>query len=674
MIVLVQAMALSLLMQSYAYPISVSILACIAIVAPKRNWLISLPGDRWTLLLGALFFTKFYFAPRQMPFDSQFIFSSFAYELAAFCLALELLLLYRKENKQKIPIWFLASAVIGLVFSGNIRLNHTQRITMLLVVQAFLFFSMLFAMKSRHEVKTPRQFSNRWRNSVMLFVIVVAGTLGTTTAVQLHRHERALEQMLSVYLEIGDRGPARCGFSNRGGLSDVSSWREFDGETLALRVESDSIPGYLRGKAFNEFSLDRWTLTRPSERLMEQSIESLPEEVRASISDAEHFYLVAKELPEESRKLKIWPVDNETAGHCFAPLESVALISRSRPIAVDPSRVLTRPSEQKVVSYTILANASAEQPQKTSFDDFLQVPELDERVTAIAEELYDNSLTARQKMKVTEEFFRDNFLYRKGVMIPRNEDRLGYFLDRRVAAHCEYFATATTILLRLSGVPARYVTGFYVQEQNTFDGSWIARRKHAHAWVEAYDDKTQKWVTVESTPSEGLPALTAVDPWMQRREMAAHFFRKIQEEMSAGNYLQAFWTLAQPLLWLLAFIGLAIGLVWALKRKPPVQVLKSISYQEFHKELVAQREKMDVVVLQYGFERRLDETTSQFANRIRESEDSQFSELFGAWYGDYSDCRFRPGYSEVQIAKLRDQRMWIQNQMKQQRKGVTSSV
>ena len=38
------------------------------------------------------------------------------------------------------------------------------------------------------------------------------------------------------------------------------------------------------------------------------------------------------------------------------------------------------------------------------------------------------------------------------------------FLNRSRAGHCEYFATATVLLLRAAGIPARYATGYSVQE------------------------------------------------------------------------------------------------------------------------------------------------------------------------------------------------------------------
>jgi len=54
-------------------------------------------------------------------------------------------------------------------------------------------------------------------------------------------------------------------------------------------------------------------------------------------------------------------------------------------------------------------------------------------------------------------------------------------------------------LLREAGIPARYATGFSVQEQ-TGSGDYVVRERHAHAWVRAWMDG--KWVDIDTTPPQ----------------------------------------------------------------------------------------------------------------------------------------------------------------------------
>ncbi len=62
-------------------------------------------------------------------------------------------------------------------------------------------------------------------------------------------------------------------------------------------------------------------------------------------------------------------------------------------------------------------------------------------------------------------------------------DPVSSFLLEGRAAHCEYFASAATILLRCMNVPTRYVIGYYAHES---DGAHLTtvRLRDAHAWAE----------------------------------------------------------------------------------------------------------------------------------------------------------------------------------------------
>ncbi len=82
------------------------------------------------------------------------------------------------------------------------------------------------------------------------------------------------------------------------------------------------------------------------------------------------------------------------------------------------------------------------------------------------------------------------------------ETPLSSFLTETRAAHCEYFASATVLMLRHLGVPARYVVGYSIQEWNDRLGMYIVRERHAHAWATAFVDG--EWVVVDTTPSQWL--------------------------------------------------------------------------------------------------------------------------------------------------------------------------
>ena len=77
-------------------------------------------------------------------------------------------------------------------------------------------------------------------------------------------------------------------------------------------------------------------------------------------------------------------------------------------------------------------------------------------------------------------------------------DRRARDLLETRAGHCEYFATATALLLREAGVPTRYAIGYAVPEDDR-GGTHLVRARHAHAWTLAYADGA--WRDVDTTPA-----------------------------------------------------------------------------------------------------------------------------------------------------------------------------
>ena len=81
---------------------------------------------------------------------------------------------------------------------------------------------------------------------------------------------------------------------------------------------------------------------------------------------------------------------------------------------------------------------------------------------------------------------------------PAGEDFIDYFLFEQEEGYCVHFASAATMLFRMSGIPARYVEGY------TVDGleagvKTVVMDTQAHAWCEIYISGFG-WVTVDATP------------------------------------------------------------------------------------------------------------------------------------------------------------------------------
>jgi len=99
------------------------------------------------------------------------------------------------------------------------------------------------------------------------------------------------------------------------------------------------------------------------------------------------------------------------------------------------------------------------------------------------------------------QFFYEHFRY-SVVLDPHNAASMPLqdFLERSRAGHCEYFATATVLLLRQAGIPARYTTGYSVRERGLGDHEYVVRKRHAHAWALAHVDG--QWLDIDTTPPD----------------------------------------------------------------------------------------------------------------------------------------------------------------------------
>jgi hypothetical protein len=101
------------------------------------------------------------------------------------------------------------------------------------------------------------------------------------------------------------------------------------------------------------------------------------------------------------------------------------------------------------------------------------------------------------------------------------------FLRQTRSGHCEYFATATALLLRAAGVPTRYAVGYSVGEQR--GKRWIARGRDAHAWCLAHVEG--RWEEVDTTPGS----------WREREAAGVGRGEGLRDAFSEAWYRFALW-------------------------------------------------------------------------------------------------------------------------------------
>jgi protein-glutamine gamma-glutamyltransferase len=131
---------------------------------------------------------------------------------------------------------------------------------------------------------------------------------------------------------------------------------------------------------------------------------------------------------------------------------------------------------------------------------YLQLPPLDSRIPALSKSITERARTAYDKATAIETYLRTRYTYTLNLTGKPGGDPLAHFLFETHAGHCEYFASAMTILLRTQGIAAREVNGFLPGEYNDLAGDYIVRASDAHSWVEVYFPG-EGWLTFDPTPA-----------------------------------------------------------------------------------------------------------------------------------------------------------------------------
>ncbi len=79
---------------------------------------------------------------------------------------------------------------------------------------------------------------------------------------------------------------------------------------------------------------------------------------------------------------------------------------------------------------------------------------------------------------------------------------LAFFLLDRKAGQCELFATATVLILRACGIPARYTIGYVAAEYSPLERQFIIRQRHGHAWARVF--LNGRWQDLDTTSPNWL--------------------------------------------------------------------------------------------------------------------------------------------------------------------------
>ena len=309
-----------------------------------------------------------------------------------------------------------------------------------------------------------------------------------------------------------------------------SSFTLRDSLTRVLRVRDLGTDPYLVGMTFNTYSGRTWGPAMEGRRFLvyrpapsvRRSLGVRAAHVVRLDGDVSLLFLPLRSLfirPEDDHPLE-WA--SRTGGPMQTPLgDSASLAYDIFPRRGDapPGLFETPPTPEEEAG------------------DLVMPHEIDPRVAAKARGIGTGLTKPQDKIEAVTEFLRRNNRYSLTVN-PGPGDPISNFILQRKAAHCEYFASAAVVLLRALGVPTRYVSGYFAYEADGKDWT-LVRQRDAHAWAESWV-RGVGWVTVDATPSDGLPSAQAgpIPFWWRAWEWMQDALGVIRRWVTAASWLE----------------------------------------------------------------------------------------------------------------------------------------
>lgn len=290
-----------------------------------------------------------------------------------------------------------------------------------------------------------------------------------------------------------DEGASTNDFADDVTLGDESSdpnRRELVLRATAVRRDGSEERGplYFRGTAFDQFDGRAWSSSGRVRRVSSGSWE-----LRTSIM--------------------LEPLQGSAI---FGPPDTLYASSSSGPMMQRQDGSLDHGQPGRRVAYEVYSRTRGLENIEDRSRALVRIPTLDPAIVALAESISPGETDPVRLAVAMTRWFADGFTYTSTPGAPVG-DPLRWFLLESRTGHCEYFASALAVMLRVRGVPARLATGFYSGEYNEAGGYIAVRRGNAHAWVEV--PVLGGWAVLDATPVGELPEME-VSVWQAVAETA----------------------------------------------------------------------------------------------------------------------------------------------------------
>ena len=310
--------------------------------------------------------------------------------------------------------------------------------------------------------------------------------------------------------KFANGGGRVAGFANEVTLGQMGEIRPQGGPVMHVLFEKvGRSPAGLkwRGNALGEFDGVKWYNTYQAPRIL------LPDEGLLRLVSDEQLYRKGPRISYE-----VWLHTAPSDALFIAGLPEHIRIPAER-VNESPAGALRLPLvdaegfRYAVWSYlggpATIRGMGLQKLPETEREHYLRLPPVDRRVMRLAESLTSGRTDDLSRARAIENYLRTQLTYSLQPLDRQPEDPLADFLFDRKKGHCEYFASVMAVMLRLSWIPSRVVTGFQGGEFNPLTGWHVVRASDAHAWVEGFIPG-RGWIAFDPTPADpNPPALTA---------------------------------------------------------------------------------------------------------------------------------------------------------------------
>lgn len=341
-----------------------------------------------------------------------------------------------------------------------------------------------------------------WRNrryGIATWLLLLSVVTGAALLAQRTQHAaRDAWQAVENQLASSGGGGANPEQAHRvTAIGAIGALKQSGGVILRVTTADGDSPGLLREAVFNRFHGMTWDSARRAFEPFDRSPAPAP--------------------PQGLRRMTVSRYAEGTAAPVAAPGDVREIHPRSpMPMEANDLAALRLRTADPLVMYEVVSGAGGGFAPEPQADD-VSLSTLDaadrDLIRDVAREAgLSAELPAAVNRTRLESWFARGFGYslwqepRPGGTTP-----LAHFLRVSRAGHCEYYATATVLLLRAARVPTRYAVGYSIEERR--DDTWLARGRDAHAWCLAWIDG--RWQDVDTTPGTWRAAESAAFGWWQ---------------------------------------------------------------------------------------------------------------------------------------------------------------